>query len=441
MPSQSQYVDSNFLFPHGYRDGNKCLGWSRSFHRLCNNPIGQGKHLRHLHFIEQLNELTPAEKISSHLLEQAVELHLCCLHKDNHLASEVEKAQRRLMIAIDDSERQEAAQAQPARTRSRLPENITPAARLEAPVATRRSPAVRVSTARIPAAHTPGARFASSTRNLAPEPLVAHAPSPRPATARRVAPVGASAARPATVNDYTSTTYNPATRAPQARVAATRIPPPCPPPPRPAVRFWESTAEYGGQFGAQPEAWSRDTPRRARLEPLTPPTSPPSFRDSTPDSDVTVGRYPPSNAATIYIPSDCEDESDNDWDDEESEDASSRGYPSGFWTRYDEKWDSLQYNGRIRGKALEEQIPWPVHGINYPTPENVEAFYHDAIAGYATRGDRILLMGIECQRWAPKNLKKVLGKRIFKGMFAETLQMIHAVARDYHDRLISQTGQ
>lgn len=170
-----------------------------------------------------------------------------------------------------------------------------------------------------------------------------------------------------------------------------------------------------------------------------------------------------STAATIYIPSDSEGESASDDDDDDSSEdegpagANSRVYPMGFWHRYDKKWDSLEDNGRVTGKvsiptsrllesdthrlqALEEQIPWPVYGKSYPTPENVEAFYHDAVVGFSARSDRILVMGNECRRWAPKNLKKVLGKRIFKGMFAETLQMIHFVARSCHDRLISEGG-
>jgi hypothetical protein len=169
-----------------------------------------------------------------------------------------------------------------------------------------------------------------------------------------------------------------------------------------------------------------------------------------------------STAATIYIPSDSEDGSTSDDDDDDSSedegpaDSSSRVYPMRFWHRYDKKWDSLEDNGRVTGKvsiptsrllesdtdrlqALEEQIPWPVYGNSYPTPENVEAFYHDAVTGFAARSDRILVMGNECRRWAPKNLKKVLGKRIFKGMFAETLQMIYSVARSCHDRLISDS--
>lgn len=172
-----------------------------------------------------------------------------------------------------------------------------------------------------------------------------------------------------------------------------------------------------------------------------------------------------SNAATIYIPSDPEDGSVSDDDDDDSSDdgepegAHSRVYPMGFWHRYDKKWDSLEDNGRVSGKvsaqtplplffskviltaqALEEQIPWPVYDNSYPTPESVEAFYHDAAIGFAARSDRVLVMGNECRRWAPKNLKKVLGKRIFKGMFAETLQMVYSVARSYHDRLISEAG-
>lgn len=81
-----------------------------------------------------------------------------------------------------------------------------------------------------------------------------------------------------------------------------------------------------------------------------------------------------------------------------------------------------------------------MYGKSYPTQENVKAFYHDAVIGFSARNDRILVMGNECRRWAPKNLKKVLGKRIFKGMFAETLQMIHFVARDCHNSLISEGG-
>ncbi|UPK89877.1 hypothetical protein LCI18_000812 [Fusarium solani-melongenae] len=352
MPSQNQYVDSKFLFPHTYREGNKCIGWSKSNRRLCNNPISQGKHLRHLLLMEQLNELSIAEQISSPLLEQAVELRLCHIHLKNYLGPELEKAQRKLMVAMDDSERQGAAQA---------------------------------------------------------------------------------------FNDYISPACTPAIRHQQIRVAEARIPPTGPLPPHPAVRFWEPTHVYGNQLGGQSHPWARGVP-------LTPPTSLPSPRDNTPDSDVTIGRSMNSTSATIYIPSDSGDGSTSDDDDDDSSEdegpvgSNSRVYQMRFWDRYDKKWDSLEDNGRIRGKALEEQIPWPVYGKSYPTPENVEAFYHDAFIGFATRSDRILVMGNECRRWAPKNLKKVLGKRIFKGMFAETLQMIYSVARSCHDRLISEPG-
>ncbi|KAI8671596.1 hypothetical protein NCS57_00635400 [Fusarium keratoplasticum] len=439
MPSQSQYVDSKFLFPHTYREGNKCIGWTKS-RRYCNNPISQGKHLRHLLLMEQLNELSLAEQITSPLLEQAVELRLCYKHLENHLAPELEKAQRKLMIALDDSERQGAAQYQPARTRTRLPENTAPVSRPEVPSVPPRSPTTRIPTAHIPAARTPRVRFTSSARRPAGEPSAAYAPSPRPATARRATPVPSPVARPPAVNDYISPAYAPGIRPQQIRVAEARIPPTGPLPPHPAIRFWEPASEYGNQLGGQSHPW-------ARIEPLTPPTSLPSPRDDTHDSDVTVGRSMNSTAATIYIPSDSEVESaSNDDDDDDSSedegpaDANSRVYPMGFWHRYDKKWDSLEDNGRVIGKALEEQIPWPVYGNSYPTPENVEAFYHDAVIGFTARSDRILVMGNECRRWAPKNLKKVLGKRIFKGMFAETLQMIYSVARSCHDRLISEAG-
>ncbi|KAJ4229838.1 hypothetical protein NW759_003206 [Fusarium solani] len=437
MPSQSQYVDSKFLFPHTYREGNKCIGWTKS-RRYCNNPISQGKHLRHLLLMEQLNELSLAEQITSPLLEQAVELRLCYKHLENHLAPELEKAQRKLMIALDDSEGQGAAQDQPARARGRLPENTSPVSRPVVPAATPRNPITRVSTAHIPAARTPRVHFTSSTRSSVGEPSAAYAPSLRPATARRAAPVRSPAARPPAVNDYISPAYTQAIRPQQVRVAEARIPPTGPLPPHPAVRFWEPTHEYVNQLGGQSHLW-------ARAEPLTPPTSLPSPRDDTPDSDVTIGRSMDSTAATIYIPSDSEDGSTSDDDDDDSSedegpaDSSSRVYPMRFWHRYDKKWDSLEDNGRVTGKALEEQIPWPVYGNSYPTPENVEAFYHDAVIGFAARSDRILVMGNECRRWAPKNLKKVLGKRIFKGMFAETLQMIYSVARSCHDRLISDS--
>ncbi|KAJ4198243.1 hypothetical protein NW755_000929 [Fusarium falciforme] len=443
MPSQSQYVDSKFLFPHTYREGNKCIGWTKS-RRYCNNPISQGKHLRHLLLMEQLNELSLAEQITSPLLEQAVELRLCYKHLENHLAPELEKAQRKLMIALDDSEGQGVAQDQPARTSTRLPENVTPVARPGVPAAPPRNPTTRAPTAHIPAARTPRVRFTSFTRSPAGEPSAAYALSPRPDTARRAAPVRSPAARPPAarppaVNDYISPAYTQAIRPQQIRVAEARIPPARPLPPHPAVRFWEPTHEYGNQLGGQPHPW-------ARSEPLTPPTSLPSPRDDTPDSDVTVGRSMNSTAATIYIPSDSEDGSASDDDDDDSSedegpaDSNSRVYTMRFWHRYDKKWDSLEDNGRVTGKALEEQIPWPVYGNSYPTPENVEAFYHDAVVGFTARSDRILVMGNECRRWAPKNLKKVLGKRILKGMFAETLQMIYSVARSYHDRLISEAG-
>ncbi|KAL2693748.1 hypothetical protein Neosp_000311 [[Neocosmospora] mangrovei] len=443
MPSQSQYVDSKFLFPHTYREGNKCIGWTKS-RRYCNNPISQGKHLRHLLLMEQLNELSLAEQITSPLLEQAVELRLCHKHLGNHLAPELEKAQRKLTIALDDSEEQGATQDQPARTRTRLPENA-PVARPAVPDAPPHNRATRVPTAHIPTARTPRVRFTSSTRGPADEPSAAYAPSPRAATARRVAPVRSPAARPLAVSDYISPAYTPAIRPQQIHVGQARIPPTGPLPPHSAVRFWEPAHEYGNQLGGLSHPW-------ARAEPLTPPTSLPSPRDDTPDSDVTIGRpmnsmnSMNSTAATIYIPSDSEGESASDDDDDDSsedeEPANTNGrvYPMGFWHRYDKKWDSLEDNGRITGKALEEQIPWPVYGKSYPTEENVKAFYHDAVIGFSARSDRILVMGNECRRWAPKNLKKVLGKRIFKGMFAETLQMIHFVARSCHDSLISETG-
>ncbi|KAJ4261909.1 hypothetical protein NW757_000181 [Fusarium falciforme] len=445
MPSQSQYVDSKFLFPHTYREGNKCIGWTKS-RRYCNNPISQGKHLRHLLLMEQLNELSLAEQITSPLLEQAVELRLCYKHLENHLAPELEKAQRKLMIALDDSEGQGVAQDQPARTSTRLPENVTPVARPGVPAAPPRNPTTRAPTAHIPAARTPRVSrrqrmplALAQTQLAVPRPFVVqlldlqlldlqlstttfHRPTPKLS--------GLHPSYPA---------YTQAIRPQQIRVAEARIPPARPLPPHPAVRFWEPTHEYGNQLGGQPHPW-------ARSEPLTPPTSLPSPRDDTPDSDVTVGRSMNSTAATIYIPSDSEDGSASDDDDDDSSedegpaDSNSRVYTMRFWHRYDKKWDSLEDNGRVTGKALEEQIPWPVYGNSYPTPENVEAFYHDAVVGFTARSDRILVMGNECRRWAPKNLKKVLGKRILKGMFAETLQMIYSVARSYHDRLISEAG-
>lgn len=104
MPSQRRYVDSKFLFPHTYRGGNKCIGWARPDRQLCSRAISQGKHLRHLLLVEQLNELSLAEQITSPLLEQAVELRLCRIHVEDYLAPELEKAQRKLMVALDDSE-------------------------------------------------------------------------------------------------------------------------------------------------------------------------------------------------------------------------------------------------------------------------------------------------------------------------------------------------
>ncbi|KAJ4169915.1 hypothetical protein NW754_006060 [Fusarium falciforme] len=418
MPSQSQYVDSKFLFPHTYREGNKCIGWTKS-RRYCNNPISQGKHLRHLLLMEQLNELSLAEQITSPLLEQAVELRLCYKHLENHLAPELEKAQRKLMIALDDSEGQGVAQDQPARTSTRLPENVTPVARPGVPAAPPRNPTTRAPTAHIPAARTPRVRFTSFTRSPAGEPSAAYALSPRPDTARRAAPVRSPAARPPAarppaVNDYISPAYTQAIR------------------PTPKLS------------GLNKSVLQRLASLLLGLCLLIQPL--PSPRDDTPDSDVTVGRSMNSTAATIYIPSDSEDGSASDDDDDDSSedegpaDSNSRVYTMRFWHRYDKKWDSLEDNGRVTGKALEEQIPWPVYGNSYPTPENVEAFYHDAVVGFTARSDRILVMGNECRRWAPKNLKKVLGKRILKGMFAETLQMIYSVARSYHDRLISEAG-
>ncbi|KAJ4325302.1 hypothetical protein N0V84_003523 [Fusarium piperis] len=443
MPSQDQYVDSKFLFPHTYREGNKCIGWAKSKRRLCDNPISQRKHLSHLHLMEQLNQLSLAEQITSPLLNQAVELRLCHLHVKDCLTLELGKAQRKLMVALDDSEGQGNVLSQPDRARGRLPESTGPAAGAVAPAAAPRNPSTRAPTAHIPAARTPRVRYTSATRDPAAEPLAAYAPRPRlhPATAPRVAPVRTAATpaspRPAAVNDYTSSAYAPVIRPQEIRVAEARIPPAATLPPQSAVHFWEHTPEYGNQFGTWSHPW-------AGAEPLTPPTSLPSPRDATPNSDATVGRPVNSNAATIYIPSDSEAGSASDDDDDSSDDepeaANSRVYPMGFWHRYDKKWDSLEDNGRVTGKALEEQIPWPVYGKSYTTPENVEAFYHDAVIGFATRSDRILVMGNECRRWAPKNLKKVLGKRIFKGMFAETLQMIYSVARSCHDRLISETG-
>ncbi|RSL99754.1 hypothetical protein CEP52_009561 [Fusarium oligoseptatum] len=440
MPSQSQYVDSEFLFPHAYREGNKCIGWSKSRRRFCDNPISQRKHDMHLSLMEQLNQLSLAEQITSPLLEQAVELRLCTKHLKNQLAPELENAQRKLRIVMGDSE--PAAPDQPARTRGRVPKNTAPVSRPEDAFANlRKGPPARVSTAHTPAARTPRVHFTPSTRGPAGEASSFYPPSPPPAAARRAAPAPAPtrapAARPPAVNDYTSRAYAPIIHPQQIHVGEAHIPPPAPLPPHLAFGFWEHTPEYGVQPGAQAH-------RRARAEPLTPPTSLPSPRDDTPDNDVTVGRYTAMNttAATIYVPSDSESEisSDDDYDDssEDEGNANSRVYPKGFWRRYDKKWDSLQDHGRVIGKALEEQIPWPVYGKMYPTPENVEAFYCNALVDFSSRSDRILVIGHECRRWAPKNLKKVLGKRIFKGMFAETLQMIYSVARGYHDRLISE---
>ncbi|RSL61278.1 hypothetical protein CEP54_006329 [Fusarium duplospermum] len=444
MPSQSQYVDSKFLFPHTYREGNKCIGLAKSRGQLCNNTISQRKHATHLSLMEQLNQLSLAEQITSPLLVQAVELRLCSKHLKNNLATELEKAQRKLTIVMGDAEEQRAAQDQPARTHGRLPRSTDLASRARAEDAftnVRKTPPTRVSTVYPPAARTPRVHFTPSTRGPAGEPSAGHTPSPRPAAARHAAPARDPAVRPPAVNDYTSRAHAPAIRPQQIRVAEARVPPPAPLPPHLAFRFWEHTPEYGNPLGGRSHRW-------ARAEPLTPPTGLPSPRDDTPDSDVTVGRYTNMNtaAATNYIPSDSESESSSDdsyddsSEDEGPENANSRTYPMRFWHRYDKKWDSLEDNGRVKGKALEEQIPWPVYGKNYPTPENVEAFYRDAVVGFSARSDRVLVIGNECRRWAPKNLKKVLGKRIFKGMFAETLQMIYSVARGYHDRLISETG-
>jgi hypothetical protein len=107
--SSDQVLDSKTVFPHSYREGVKCIGFSKSQGRPCNRVIGAAKVREHEHLMSRLNSVPLEQRADHPRLEEAVRLLLCFTHKHADFDTELEDASQKFRDAAEAAKEAEAA--------------------------------------------------------------------------------------------------------------------------------------------------------------------------------------------------------------------------------------------------------------------------------------------------------------------------------------------
>ncbi|KAH7267537.1 uncharacterized protein BKA55DRAFT_605618 [Fusarium redolens] len=133
--SSDQVLDSKTVFPHSYREGVKCIGFSKSQGRPCNRVIGAAKVREHEHLMSRLNSVPLEQRADHPRLEEAVRLLLCFTHKHADFDTELEDASQKFRDAAEAAKEAEAArvkwekhtpQKRPGILRKRAVQFVTP---------------------------------------------------------------------------------------------------------------------------------------------------------------------------------------------------------------------------------------------------------------------------------------------------------------------------